>query len=421
MSNVSLPEKLGCLFDPCRYKILKGGRAGGKSWGVAIALLLKGTEKSLRILCTREYQNSIKDSVHQLLQDQITLLGLQDFYEVQNTVIIGRNGTRFGFEGLKHNIVSIKSWEGADICWVEEAQTVSKTSWDTLIPTIRKENSEIWITFNPELEEDETYQHFVLNPPKESIVVTMTFRDNPWFPDVLEKERLELLERDPVAYDNIWEGNPRTSVEGAIFSHEIHAAQEEGRICNVPYDLTKPVDTYWDLGHSDATAIWFAQMVGLEHRILRYYSNSHMKMNHYLQYLQSLPYVYGTHYLPHDAANEQLGQDRTIEQQARAILKRVVVIPRVPKKANAIEAARVVFPHCYFDRELCSDGLTCLRRYSYHCDPETGKVSKEPEHDMWSHGSDAWLSLGMAMAPERARPERRERQMAPWMKAVGVR
>jgi phage terminase large subunit len=142
--DVEFPEKIGFLFEPSRYKVLYGGRGSGKSWGVARALLLSGMNKPIRVLCARELQNSITDSVHALLADQIKALNLDSIYEVQNTVIYGKNGTEFLFAGLKHNVTKIKSFEGVDICWVEEAQTVSKSSWDVLLPTIRKDDSEIW-------------------------------------------------------------------------------------------------------------------------------------------------------------------------------------------------------------------------------------------------------------------------------------
>ena len=168
MTNISFPKKLKFLLhEQARYKSACGGRGSGKSWAFAGALLLKGLEKQQRFLCTRELQKSIKDSVHQLLADLIVKMDLQHFYEVQTSGIFGINGTRFGFEGLRHNTVNLKSWEGADVCWVEEAQVVSNNSWDILIPTIRQEVSEIWLSWNPDLEEDPTYQRFVVNPPKD--------------------------------------------------------------------------------------------------------------------------------------------------------------------------------------------------------------------------------------------------------------
>ena len=194
-TRAEFPEKLQCLFRPARYKVLYGGRGGAKSWGIARALLIQGAAKPLRVLCAREIQKSIGDSVHKLLSDQIKALGLAGFYEVQKTVIRGRNGTEFTFHGLKHNVTNIKSAEGADVCWVEEAQTVSKSSWATLIPTIRKPGSEIWVSFNPELEDDETYQRFVANPPTGAVVVKVNWSDNPWFPDVLRQEKDDLKAR----------------------------------------------------------------------------------------------------------------------------------------------------------------------------------------------------------------------------------
>ena len=140
---IKFPKKLAPLFQACRYKELHGGRGGAKSWGVARALLLQGIENPIRILCAREFQNSIKDSVLKLLGDQVDQMGLGHFYDVQTQAIKGINGTEFAFEGLRQNVTRIKSYEAVDRVWIEEAQTVSKNSWDILIPTIRKKGSEI--------------------------------------------------------------------------------------------------------------------------------------------------------------------------------------------------------------------------------------------------------------------------------------
>src|SRR5215831_9588979 len=188
--GAKFPAPLECLFVPKRHKVLYGGRAAGRSWGCARALLMIGATRPIRVLCAREFQNSISDSVHKLLADQISNLGLDNIYDVQMSKIVSRPGavtggqTQFSFEGIKNNITRIKSYEGIDYCWVEEANKVSRNSWEVLLPTIRKESSEIWITFNPELETDYTYQRFVLNPSDDSIVCKMTWRDNPWVPDV---------------------------------------------------------------------------------------------------------------------------------------------------------------------------------------------------------------------------------------------
>lgn len=394
-TKAQFPPRLKPLFQPSRYKVLYGGRGGAKSWGVARALIIKGTQQPLRILCAREVQKSIGDSVLQLLEDQIRQLNLTHFYEVQKAAIIGKNGTTFGFEGLRHNVSSLKSWEGADICWVEEATSVSKNSWDTLIPTIRKDGSEIWMTFNPELEEDETYQRFVIHPPKDAILIEMSYKDNPWFPDVLLQEMAEMKERSPLDYQNIWLGQPRQAVEGAIFANELEQARKENRIMKVPYDPSNPVNTYWDLGHSDQTAIWFIQQMGFEYRVLEYYSNSHQKLHHYLKVLQEKDYKYGVHYLPHDAKAQTLAADKTVEQQIRDVLKDVSVVPQ-GRIQDGIQQVRLKFPLCYFDEDKCSDGLSALRRYAYKKDPETGRISINPEHNIWSHGADAFRTFAMA-------------------------
>ena len=226
IGKVQFPYKLSCLFEPkeARYRVLYGGRGGAKSWGVARALLIKGAKNPTRVLCAREFMTSMKDSVHKLLSDQIIEMGLESFYEVTQATIRGLNGTEFAFVGLKNNIANVKSFEGIDVCWVEEAQTVSKTSWNVLIPTIRKEKSEIWITFNPELESDETYQRFIVSPPENSVVQRINWNDNPWFPETLRMEKDALKSRDLSAYNNVWEGLCRLTVDGAIFANEMNMA-----------------------------------------------------------------------------------------------------------------------------------------------------------------------------------------------------
>ena len=224
----SFPSKLECLFKNSRNKILRGGRGSGKSWGAARALLIRGTQKPLRILCVREFQNSIADSVHRLLADQIELLQLSGFYRVGKSTIIGVNGTEFRFAGIRHNISKIKSFEGFDIVWIEEGQTVSKNSFDVLIPTIRKAGSEIWITFNPDLEENDVWQRFIVGPPRaDSIIQEVNWMDNPWLTDELRAEKDHLQARDPEAYENVWGGRCRSHVENALWKMEIFGANRE--------------------------------------------------------------------------------------------------------------------------------------------------------------------------------------------------
>lgn len=396
MPTIEFPEALGWLFEPSRYKIAYGGRGSAKSWSFARALLAQGAAKPLQILCAREIQKSVADSVHRLLSQQVEQMGLGNFYEVQNNVIRGRNGTEFTFAGLRHNINSIKSVEGTDRVWVEEAQTVSKASWQTLIPTIRKPGSEIWVSFNPELDTDETYTRFVKDPPPGAVVRRINHSDNPWFPDVLRDEMNLLKERDHDAYLTIWEGHTRQVLDGAIYANEIRKATAEKRFAKVPYDSAKPVQTFWDLGRADMTSIWFAQQIGFEFRLIDFYQSRGHALAHYLKVMQEKPYVYGTCWLPHDAEHELLASERTIKQQIADSGKRVQIVPSV-RVADGINALRTLFPRCWFDADKCADGLNALRRYRYGVNPETGQWSREPLHDDASHASDALRYFALAM------------------------
>lgn len=215
--KILLPRKAEFLFRPSRYKVLRGGRGSAKSTSIAQALLELGKRSKLLILCTREYQNSISESVHRLLEGKIYDNGLSWFYNVNKTTIEGRNGTAFIFAGLRKNINSIRSIEGVNICWVEEAHTVSKESWRVLTPTIRRPGAEIWVSYNPELEEDPTHVMFSDPLPPETTVVEMNWRDNPWFPDTLNRERLHMLANDPGLYDHVWEGKCLKNTAATIF------------------------------------------------------------------------------------------------------------------------------------------------------------------------------------------------------------
>ena len=394
-TNAQFPVKMASLFDKARYKVYYGGRGAGKSHSAAKALLILGAKSQIRVLCAREYQTSIKDSVHKLLCDQIELMNLHGFYEITQSSIRGKNGTEFAFVGLKNNVANVKSYEGVDYCWVEEAQTVSRHSWNTLIPTIRKEGSEIWITFNPELETDETYQRFVVRPPEQAVVQKINWSDNPWFPEVLALEKDSLKSRDPSAYQTVWEGLCRLTVDGAIFANEMQVAELDGRITKVAYDATKPVHAIFDLGWADSTAIWFLQFVGMETRLIRYHEDSQKTISHYLALMQTYGYMYDTLWLPHDAQNKTLASNgKSIEEIVRAAGYKTRIIERTPV-ADSINAARTIFRNCWFDRENCYDGLQCLRHYRYDVDPETGQFSRQPLHDIYSHGADAFRYIGL--------------------------
>jgi len=333
-------------------------------------------------------------------------MGMSSFYEITQNSMRGKNGTEFAFVGLKNNVANVKSFEAVDIAWVEEAQSVSKLSWNTLIPTIRKEKSEIWISFNPELETDETYQRFVINPPANSKVVKINWYDNPWFPETLTLEKDALKARDPEAYNTVWEGLCRQTVDGAIFARELQMAELDGRITRVAYDPTKPVHAVFDLGWSDATAIWFVQFIGMETRVIRYIEDSQKTISEYLAKMQTFGYVYDTLWLPHDAQNKTLAANgRSIEHIVKGAGYKTKIIPRTPI-VDSINAARTIFSNCYFDRENTHEGLQCLRHYRYEVNPETGQFGKDPLHDQYSHGADAFRMLGLMVNEPKKRVAR---------------
>ena len=259
---VEFPEKLTFLFQPSRYKILYGGRGGSKSWSVARALIILSTQKKLKILCAREFQNSIAESVHSLLVEQIENMGLEKEFDITNSSINSiRTGSEFIFAGLKYNITKIKSMEGLDIAWLEEAHTISNNSWNVLIPTMRGRSNddprgpggpfnkgpEIIVTFNPELDSDETYKRFVLKPPNEFdskgnryfYIEKIGWQDNPWFPDILKEEMLQLKEKNEDEWLHVWEGHTKQVLDGAIYSNEIKQVLLESRFycCNQRFNI----------------------------------------------------------------------------------------------------------------------------------------------------------------------------------------
>ena len=395
--TAQFPAKLRPLFAPKRYKVMHGGRGGGKSWAVARALILMVADKGLRVLCAREIQKSMKESVHRLLKDQITALGMDSDFDVLETEIRCKNDGGFVFTGLQtHTVDSIKSFEAVDRVWVEEAHGVSKKSWDTLIPTIRKPESEIWMTLNPDMDTDETYVRFIEAPSDDTWVVEINWRDNPWFPQVLEDERQKaertLLSED---YKHIWEGKPRTVAEGAIYRHEIQALVDDGRICNVPYDPILPVNTVWDLGWNDAMTIILVQAGPMGLRILDYIEDSNRTYAWYVAELEKRPYRWGTDYLPHDGAacNPQTGISsiQTLKNLGRNVAD---PLPAIDPE-EGIKQARMIFPKCYFDRAKTARLVECLKRYRRAINQRTNEPTG-PLHDEYSHGADAFRYLGMA-------------------------
>lgn len=355
--------------------------------------------KSGIILCGREHLNSLDESSLEEVKAAISSVPfLQEYYEIGERYIRSKDGRiNYAFSGLRRNINSIKSKARLLLAWVDEAESVTETAWQKLVPTVREEDSEIWVTWNPESKESATHKRFRENPPNDCIIAEVNFYDNPWFPDVLERSRLEDMERRPEVYKHIWEGDFLIHVDGAYYAHEMLQAAD--RITSVPYDRQASVITAWDLGMADTTVIWFAQYVGQEIRIIDYYENSGLALDHYVSVLRGKGYNYEQHILPHDVRVKELGTGKSRMEVLQSLgLNGVEVAPMLPVE-DGIQAVRTMLDRCWFDAEKCERGIDALRQYRRDWD-ENGKAWRgRPHHDWTSHAADAFRYLAVGYKP----------------------
>lgn len=375
-----------------------GGRGGGKSWGIADYVLLAGVTRKHRILCCREIQKSIKESVHRLLSDRIEALGLTGFYEILETEIRGKNGTTFSFSGLlQHTVASIKSFEGATITWIEEAQTISQRSLDILIPTvIRTEGAQVIFGLNPYLPTDPVYATYIAGGRDDCTVVQINYTDNPHCPELLKLEAEKMKASDYTAYENIWLGKPKYIADGAVYKAEFEKARKDNRIASVPIDPAAKVHTVWDLGVGDSTVIWFVQVAGREVRVVDYYEATGEGLPHYARILQDKAYFYGKHFAPHDIAVRELGSGMSRIETARKLGINFEIVRNISIE-DGIEAARQVLLTCWFDAERCKAGLHALQNYRREYNDKMGEFKARPVHDWASHAADAFRYLALSV------------------------
>lgn len=411
--RVQFPKKAKCLLrQSAMYKVMHGGRGGSKSWDMVRAALVLGTLNPLFVLCTREIQQSIDESVYKLICDQITALGLGHFYEAFDQEIRGANGTRFVFAGLKNQFNKIKSYEAIDLCIVFEATNIAFAAWEALLPTVRRDppfgpfgnGSEVWIEFNPELATDETYKRWVLEPPEGTIVVEINYWDNPWFPNILRVQMEAAKKKDYDNYLTVWCGKPRKTLQGAIYAKELQAALTDDpcRISpHVKYDKTKPVTVIFDLGRADTMSLWFIQQIGMDHAVIRYYGNTGHDFSHYMDYIDEQPYRINKVILPHDAKAKVVQARHSILRQARDNWGDA----RVPKPIPAttpvtrINAVRAIFPRLYFNEADTSEGVQGLQHYQYGVN-ERGQRTKQPLHNWASHPADSLGHYALSLQPD---------------------
>lgn len=392
--SIDLPRKIrDALHSPARYKVLYGGRDGAKSWSIARYLIARAVAKQERILCTREIQKSISESVYAVIVDQIRLLGLTDQFDTTNHRIVYRpNGSEFYFHGLSgQTATSIKSFEGCSLCWIEEAQTITKRSLRILTPTIRSEGSQIIVSFNPDMDTDEVYDRFVTKTPSDAVVVKVNWDDNPWSSRALDQERADMKRDDPDEYDHVYGGNCRPAVEGSIYFKEVAALKNTGRLANIPYDPMLKVHVVADLGFNDYMSLLLVQRLASEIRIIRYIEDRQRYIPSYSQELNELKLNFGKLYLPHDGKAKHL-TGASAQEQFSALGWDVEIVPDIGIE-QGIRKTRELFPRFFVDKANAGDLVSRWGRYRRRVNSE-GQGST-PMHDDSSHGCDGTRYLAV--------------------------
>ena len=410
--RVEVPRKLKPLLYPKRYKGAYGGRGGAKSHFFAEQALVKCYANPVRIVCIREIQDSIRDSVRQLLVDKIQKLGMGAFFTVLESEVRGANGSLIIFKGMQsYNAETIKSLEAYDIAWVEEAQTLSQRSLDMLRPTIRKDGSELWFSWNPRYKTDPVDKFFRSGANEDAVAVMINWRDNPWFPDVLAKDMARDFATDPDKADSVWNGAYGSS-EGAILSRWVNEAERDGRITNdVAFDpFGAPIEISSDIGFRDTAAWWFWQRKVGGFALLAYDADSGLDADDWIPRLQDTIQKLelgrmGKIWLPQDAkAKTFQSKHSSVEKFLSAFgAERVEIVP-ASKKLDQISAARKVIKRAAFHKDRCETGLDGLLAWEYEWIDDNNVFSKEPVHNWASHPGDAF-AYGAQVMEQYIKPE----------------
>jgi phage terminase large subunit len=417
-ARIELPPKLIPVFDgPADVRGAYGGRGSGKTRSFAKMAAVVGYMHGAAgtagiILCARQYMNSLEDSsleeCKRAIEDEPWLAA---YYEVGDKFIRSRDGRiSFSFAGLDRNIASIKSKGRILVCWVDEAEPVTDEAWTTLIPTLREEgeawNAELWVTWNPKRKNAPVEARFRASKDPLVKIVQLNWRDNPRFPAKLERERQRDKVERPDQYGHVWEGEFATVVEGAYFAGALTEAKAAGRIGRLARDPLMSLRVFCDLGgtgaRADAFAMWVAQFVGREIRVLDYYEAQGQPLSVHVQWLRDNGYEKAAVWLPHDGETNDRIHDVSFESAFKAAGFVVEVVPNQGKGAakQRIEAARRWFPSIWFDEERTEAGRSALGWYHEKRDQERG-IGLGPEHDWSSHGADAFGLMCIVYEPPR--------------------
>ena len=424
--RIETPRVFLPLLQDARYKGAYGGRGSGKSHFFA-ELLIEDClcQRSMLAVCIREVQKSLKDSSKRLIETKLKDLGLgeADGFKVFEKQIQTPGDGVIIFAGM-HDATAerIKSLEGFQRAWIEEAQALSHRSLALLRPTIRAAGSQIWASWNPRRKGDAIDDFFRVRRPQSAVVVEVNWRDNPWFPSVLEEERLTDLRLFPERYDHVWNGGYARALDGAYFARALAEAKEQRRICRLAADPLLPVRAFFDIGGSgasaDAMAIWIAQFVDREIRVLDYIEGVGQVLAFYVRELRARGWGEALCMLPHDGVAENSVTGKRYEDHVREAGFEVQVIKNQGKGAAMmrIESARRLFPRIWFNEVRTEAGREALGWYHEKKD-ETRLVGLGPEHDWSSHAADAFGLMCLAYEePERARADEQAEPVANgWM------
>lgn len=400
---------LPLLDEGKRYLGAKGGRGSGKSHFFAELMVEEALRTpGYRAVCVREVMKDLSESAKLLIEDKITRLGVGGHFDCQKSLIKTPGDGLIIFRGMRDfNAESIKSLEGFDRAWIEEAQTLSARSLSLLRPTIRKPGSQIWASWNPTRKTDAIDEFFAAakDDPQVSLV-TANWRDNPWFPRELEDERRRDEAMFPDQYPHVWEGEYVTAVSGAYYAAGLSQARADGRIGIVAADPLLPVRAYWDIGgtgaKADACAIWIVQFVGREIRWLDYYEAVGQPLAEHVGWLRGKGYDKALCVLPHDGASHDKVFSVSYESALRDAGFTTRVVPNLGAGAatKRIEALRRLFPQCWFNETTTEGGRLALGWYHEKRDPNRG-IGLGPEHDWSSHGADAAGLVAVDYEPPR--------------------
>lgn len=421
-ARIDLPPKLVDVFEgEADYRGAYGGRGSAKSRSFAKMTAVRGymwaqAGESGLIVCGREFMNSLDES--SMAEVKASILSepwLAANYDIGEKYIRTKDKRiEYDFIGLRHNLDSVKSKARIKLLWVDEADPVSDKAWEKAIPSVREDDSEIWVTWNPERKNSATHKRFRENPPERSKIVELNWRDNPFFPKVLDRKRLEDLEKRPDSYDHVWEGGFATVVEGAYYAKSLAEAKAQGRIGKVARDPLMTVRSYWDIGgtgaKADACAIWIAQFVGREVRVLDYYEAQGQPLAAHVQWLRENGYGNALCVLPHDGVTQDKVYSVSYESALRdAGFAVEIVTNQGPGAASQrIEAARRLFPAIWFNAATTESGRDALGWYHEKRDENRG-IGLGPDHDWSSHAADAFGMMAVAYREPRINkpPQRR--------------